>query len=109
MVTAHFSDESAGGLVIEGSAILPELAASLDSDSVLAVWLTASDALFERRIYAASQYETKTAREKKMIDKFLARTLLYNERMIESVNRLGWSSTNVESDDFRRSTAEIPY
>ena len=100
IATAHSLDTSANTLVIEGSAILPELAAASGFDSIGATWLTASNKLFERRIYTASQYETKSARDKRMIDKFLARTLLYNEQMMASVNRLGLMSVDVEKTGF---------
>ncbi len=97
---AHSLDASANTLVIEGSAILPELAVTFCFDSIDAIWLTASNELFKRRIYVASQYETKSACDKKMIDKFLARALLYNEQMMASVNRLGLMSVDVEKIGF---------
>jgi len=95
-VTSHATDLSADKLVMEGSAILPELVVTLSFDCVAAIWLTASNELFEQRIYNASQYETKSPREKKMIDKFLERTRLYNERMMDAVHRLGLVSIDVE-------------
>lgn len=97
VVTSHATDVSAGKLVMEGSAILPELVVTLSFDNIAAVWLTASNELFERRIYNASQYETKSPREKKMIDKFVERTCLYNERTMDVVKQLGLVSMDVEN------------
>jgi 2-phosphoglycerate kinase len=81
---------------MEGSAILPELAATLKpNNNIAAIWLTSSNELFEQRIYSASQYGTKSPCEKKMIDKFLERTCLYNERMISAVKQLGLPTIDV--------------
>jgi 2-phosphoglycerate kinase len=82
-----------GGLVLEGSAILPEPAAARGSG---AVWLTASNDLLERRIYDSSRYETKSEREKEMIDAFLKRTWLFNDWIMGCVRRLGLPSVDVE-------------
>ncbi|MEA3337675.1 MAG: 2-phosphoglycerate kinase [Chloroflexota bacterium] len=96
IVTSHATDLSADRLVMEGSAILPELIVTLDFDNVAAVWLVADNELFEQRIYRASQYETKSPREKTMVDKFLGRTRLYNRRMMDAINRLGQLSMVVD-------------
>jgi len=96
IVSSHTTDEAHGKLVMEGSAILPELVATMNCDNVAAIWLTASNELFKRRIYSESHYETKSSRERAMIDKFLVRTHLYNERMMDTINRLGLVSIDVE-------------
>ena len=82
---------------MEGSALWPESVATLNLDAIAAIWLTASDTLFETRIYNASQFENAKSQEKMMIQKFLERTLRYNQLMMEAVNRLGLISVNVES------------
>ena len=97
LVTQHATDPSADRLVLEGSALWPESVATLTVDKVAAIWLTAGDDLFRARIYAASRFEASTAREKRMIQKFLQRTIRYNEQMMEAVNRLGLVSINVEA------------
>jgi 2-phosphoglycerate kinase len=91
----HAMDLSTDRLIMEGSALLPALVATLTLDNVAALWLTASDACFERRIYRSSQYETKSLREKEMIDKFLARTQRYNAHMMTTVERLGLVSVDI--------------
>ena len=95
-ITQHATDLSTDCLIMEGSALWPESIAPLNIDKVGAIWLTASNDLFQHRMYTASQYEQASPREKEMVDKFLGRTKIYNERMMDAVNRLGLASLNVE-------------
>ena len=95
IVTSHATDLSTDRLIMEGSAILPELVVTLPLGNIAAIWLTAGNELFEERIYSGSQYGTKSPREKEMIDKFLERTWLYDERMKDTVKRLGLVCINV--------------
>ena len=97
IVTSHATDPSTDRLIMEGSAILPELVVTLALNNIAAIWLTASNELFEQRIYSSSQYKTKSSREKRMIDQFLERTWLYNERMLNTVKRLDLVSIDVEN------------
>jgi 2-phosphoglycerate kinase len=97
IVTSHATDLSTDRLILEGSAILPELVVTLTISNIAAIWLTASNEFFAQRIYSASQYETKSPREKTMIDKFLERTWIYNVRMMDTVRRLGLVSMDVEN------------
>jgi 2-phosphoglycerate kinase len=96
IVSLHATDCTIDRLIMEGSALLPELVVTLMLENVAAFWLTASDTYFTRRIYQNSQYETKSPREKRMIDQFLARTWLYNARMMSTVERLGLVSVDIE-------------
>ena len=89
MVTRHATDPSTERLILEGSALWPESVATLDLDKIAAIWLTAGNDLFETRIHNESRFEEAGVREKKMIRKFLERTQLYNERMMEAVQRGG--------------------
>ena len=82
---------------MEGSALWPEFVATLDVANLAAIWLTASDAAFEQRIRAASQYRTKSQRERIMVDKFLARSLLYNAQMMDAIRRHGLVSMDVNA------------
>ena len=97
MVTAHATDLSSNRLILEGSALWPESVATLDLENVAAIWLTARNDLFQMRIHQASRFEEATAQGKTLIQKFLGRTLLYNERMVNAVNRLGLMSMDVEA------------
>lgn len=78
------------GLVLEGSALWPDFADRLLSEPrVTAVWLTADDAVFTQRIHTESRRSEATAEGGVLIDKFLARTLLYNQRMRDIATRRG--------------------
>ncbi len=95
IVASHLNDPSMAGIVAEGSALWPEFATSLGFNKVSAIWLTASEIVFRQRIYTESMYSSKSSRERMMIDKFLERTLAYNERMVDAVNRLGFTLVDV--------------
>lgn len=85
-------------LIIEGSALYPELVKNLVYENGFkAIWLTASEQLFRNRIYKQSNFDNVGENEKYLIEKFLQRTLLYNKRMMESVENLGFMSIDVES------------
>jgi hypothetical protein len=63
---------------------------------VAAIWLTAKDDLFRRRIYSESRINKATAQGKVLIQKFLDRTLVYNQKMIAVISELGLKSIEVE-------------
>ncbi len=95
IVASRLNNPSTAGIVVEGSALWPEFATSLDFNKVSAIWLTASEVVFRQRIYTESMYSSKSSRERMMIDKFLERTLAYNKRMVDAVNRLGFTLVDV--------------
>ncbi|MEO1764483.1 MAG: 2-phosphoglycerate kinase [Cyanobacteria bacterium J06629_18] len=84
--------------IIEGSALYPELVKNLVSEKdIRAIFLTGSDQLFRNRIYQESNFNNVGEEEKYLIEKFIQRTLLYNQRMMESVDNLGFTYIDVES------------
>jgi len=97
LVATHATDPFTDRLILEGSALWPESVAALHLDNVAAIWLTASGGLFETRIHHASRFGEASAREKTMVQKFLARALLYNERMMDAVRRIGLASLDIEA------------
>ena len=99
VVASHMGDSPMSGLVLEGSGLWPEFVTSLDFDKVGALWLTASEETLRQRIYTGSRYSTKSPRERKMIDKFLERTLAYDARMVEAVSRHGFMLVDVLDSD----------
>ena len=104
IVSSHVNDPSQAGLIIEGSALWPELVATLNFDNIAALWLTASEAVFRHRIRDESLYHSKSLRERRMIDKFLERTLVYNAQMIEIVNRHGFILVDVQQSNLAELT-----
>jgi 2-phosphoglycerate kinase len=102
LIMTHATNDSIAPLILEGSALLPEFVSTLNLDNpnldnIAAIWLTASENLFRKRIYDASQFEKAAIAEKSIIQKFLGRTLSYNRQMMEAIVRLGLVSVNVES------------
>ena len=57
MVTSHATDSSIDRLILEGSALLPELVVKLDFNNVAAIWLTARNDFIERMMDAVRQFE----------------------------------------------------
>ena len=107
IVHSHASDLSKECLILEGSALYSTLVANLVKDNgVKAIWLTASDQakpasqagrLFCNIILRESNFDNVGEDKKYLIQKFLDRTLLYNNRMRKEVDRLGFLCLDVES------------
>ena len=95
IIALHANKTSTTGVVLEGSALWPEFVASLDFDDITALWLTASEEIFRRRIHDGSLYRSKPPRERMMINKFLERTLAYNARMVQAVSENGFILVDV--------------
>jgi len=104
IVSSHVNDPSQAGLIIEGSALWPELVATLNFDDIAALWLTASEEVFLQRIRDESLYHSKSLRGRRMIDKFLERTLVYNAQMIEIANRHGFILVDVQQSNLAELT-----
>ncbi|MGW6151742.1 hypothetical protein ACWFRM_01215 [Streptomyces sp. NPDC055144] len=77
------------GLVLEGSALWPVRVERLQVPRTAAVWLTTDDAVVRARVHAAGRYEAATEAERRLMDKFLARTERYQTLMIDAVDTLG--------------------
>lgn len=95
LIASHATDPDTDRLVLEGSALWPESVATLDVEGAAAIWLTASRNVFETRIKRESDFENKIGRDREMIEKFLARTLRYDEKMRRAVDRLGLTRLDV--------------
>ncbi|MFJ4937244.1 hypothetical protein ACIP8U_25785 [Streptomyces pseudovenezuelae] len=92
LVAAHATGP---GLVLEGSALWPERVAALDAPHTAAVWLTAGEDVVRARIRAGGRYDEASERERALMDKFLARSVRYQELMVEAVDRLGLPRVDV--------------
>jgi 2-phosphoglycerate kinase len=86
------------GLVLEGSALWPERVATLDVPHTAAVWLTADEDVVRARIRTAGRYDEATDQERFLMDKFLARSVRYQELMVAAVDRLGLTRVDVGKD-----------
>lgn len=105
IVSGHTSC-AAGGIVIEGSAVLPDLAAPLIGPRVRGLWLTAGADAFRTRIYASSAYETQSPRGKRMIDRFLARTEAFDAHVVDAARRCDLDTVDTVSFPGQRELAE---
>ncbi|MEV7113192.1 hypothetical protein [Streptomyces anulatus] len=77
------------GLVLEGSALWPDRVARLTVPRTAAVWLTADDTVVRDRVRAAGRYEEATDAERHLMDRFLARTVRFQARMLDAVEAHG--------------------
>ncbi|MDP9950037.1 MULTISPECIES: AAA family ATPase [Streptomyces] len=85
----------AAGLVLEGSALLPERVARLTVPRTAAVWLTADDAVLRDRVRTAGRYARASEEERLLMDRFLARTHRFQTRTVEAVESLGLARLDV--------------
>ncbi|MBN2502564.1 MAG: hypothetical protein JXB38_17420 [Anaerolineales bacterium] len=99
LIESYAQSDSEAGLVLEGSALWPEKIVTLKLDNVGALWLTAPRHLIVKRIYEESKYLQKTPSEKELIDKFAQRALLFNDRMLQAVTRLGLAHVDISITD----------
>jgi 2-phosphoglycerate kinase len=88
-IAARAADAGAAPLVLEGSALWPELVAELRLPAARGVWLTADDAVFDSRIRSESRFDHADPAGRRLIERFAARTRLYNAAMLAHVRRLG--------------------
>jgi shikimate kinase len=96
LVDTHVHAPGAGRLVLEGSGVWPDRVVELQRAKVDAVWLTAAPETLRERIHAASGYSDLSSTEKALVDKFIGRTLRYQEIMMRAVRRLGLSAVDVD-------------
>jgi 2-phosphoglycerate kinase len=92
-------DPDVPGLVLEGSALLPERVAELRRDDVAALWLAADEPLIEARMRRESRFEAANPAERALIEAFLERTRRFQRRTMESVARLGLPRLDVRADE----------
>ncbi len=106
-VADRVATDQGPGLVLEGSALLPELVTALGFDDVGAAWLVADEKLLRSRIHGESGYTAKSTRDRALIDKFLTRTLRYNELLDESLTRFALMGVRVAGDITVRELAAL--
>lgn len=106
-VHAHTIDLLRKCLVIEGSALWPRFVTNLvNKNGVKAIWLTASEEFFRSRILAESNFDNVSQNQQYLIQKFLARTLLYDQLMREEVERFGFICVDLESLSMTKSMTD---
>ena len=93
-------------LIIEGSALYPGLITNIVSDrNVRGIWLVGSYGLLENRIFASSNFNNASKEQRYLIYKFLQRTWLYNQAMINDLKKLKykwiWVNPKMTTDKLR--------
>ncbi|WP_202873703.1 hypothetical protein [Kribbella speibonae] len=76
------------GLVLEGSGVWPAYVAELTTPYTTAVWLSAHEDLLAARMHVSSGYDDLPDEDRHLVDKFLARSLAYQTRMLTLVDQL---------------------
>lgn len=84
MIEDHVAAPDAGVLVLEGSALLPELVLTLDCDAIAAVWLVGDDEVVRARMRTEAGYSKADADQRRLIDSFFARNRLMNALIAET-------------------------
>ncbi|WP_405004146.1 hypothetical protein OHV13_07000 [Kitasatospora purpeofusca] len=77
------------GLVLEGSALWPPEVARLSGGGVSAHWLWADEAVLRTRIRTDGRYPEATPDGRYLMDKFLARSVRYQELLLAELPALG--------------------
>lgn len=98
LIETRATDTGTEGLVLEGSGVLPERVAALRLPGVVALWLTADVAALRGRVHAASRYHQRSADEQLLVEKFLARTVRYQQHMHEHIDCFGLTSLDTSAD-----------
>ena len=96
LIETHARDHAAGGLIVEGSGVWPDRVAEISDPEIAAIWLTASPATVRGRIYSASRYAVLADDATILVDKFVGRSIRYNEMMLSAVRRLGLACVDVD-------------
>ncbi|MFD9501316.1 hypothetical protein [Streptomyces sp. NPDC060035] len=89
LITTHAVEAGGRGVVLEGSALLPDRVAGLEVPRTAAVWLTADHAVVRARVHAAGRYDAATSEEQHLMDKFLARTACFQTLVTDAVDTWG--------------------
>lgn len=96
-ISARARGGTLGPLVMEGSALLPEIASSPMPGRVSAVWLTAGGDFLRRRILAAGGFDTAASGTRAAVLKFAERAAAFDALVRDEVSRLGLPSIDVRS------------
>ena len=90
-------EKNANGLILEGSALLPKLIEKISSKKITAIWVTANNAFLKDRIYKSSNYFKKSTREKYLIDKFVERTIAFNDLILKEAKSFKFPVVEVQN------------
>lgn len=99
IVQARVANSYDACIVLEGSAVLPDCVADASLERVLPVWFTATDEVITRRIHGSSHYAEQSSLNRRMIDRFVDRSLGHNSLLLEALKGSAFRRIHV-TDDF---------
>lgn len=88
---------SAGGLVVEGSALWPEHVTGPAMSGARSIWLTAGEDFLRKRIFTESGHARADRRQQAMIASFADRTVAFDRLLIECAEAQGQPVLNIET------------
>ena len=95
IVASRLHNKFDSPLLLEGSAILPELVNEISGVEVSSLWLVAPKNLLSVRIRRVSSYETRLESERSLIDTFIRRAVGFDEQLRVSLADTGLQSNQV--------------
>jgi len=98
LVGSHLNNSFDPGLVLEGSALLPNAVAAMDPARVKSIWLTMDDTALRARIYEQSSFFESTAEQQALVNRFCARSVAYSHWLQGEVEAHGLSSMDADSE-----------
>jgi 2-phosphoglycerate kinase len=99
VVRSHLNNPFDPCLVLEGSAILPDMVCASQFERAGCIWLTATNDVIRERILESSRFGGRSQSEGELIEAFTQRALAFNEIIVESARRLGQDCLDVSSSD----------
>jgi len=87
LIQSRISNPYDTGIVLEGSAIWPDSVVNACFEKTVSVWLTATKDVITDRIHRNSDYHQRSEQDRLMIDRFLHRSLLYDEQLTQAAKR----------------------
>jgi 2-phosphoglycerate kinase len=88
-LVAEHANGDGTGIVLEGSALWPTRVATLRTPATRFVWLSSASDVLRTRMYINSGHESLDEAEQRLVDRFLARALRYQQLMLSELDRLG--------------------
>lgn len=110
LLTRIIAEEKAeaGGFVLEGSALRPENLVTLDDPGLLHVCLYAAPEFLAERMRAGSGYAQKDARQQRLIDTFITRSLRDNLELRDAADAHNIRSIDVaDAAGLERATEQL--
>ncbi len=97
MIAAKLSDAKSlkQPIILEGAALRPELLDGQLDASALCVCLYASPGFLRGRMLNASKYDTKTGKMRRIIDRFITRSLTDNAALLAAAKIAGFQCVDV--------------